>query len=277
MRELEKFNLILQNKVSSNYSGQRISTHGGTGLIFKDFTTYSRGDDFRKIDWKLYARTEKYYLRRYEEERNLTLHIVLDASSSMSFGTLSSKFEYASKLALGYAFIAFKNNEKFVLSTFSDDLTLFKPSKGTNQLINILDHLNGLKIKGQSNFLNSLLLYKKRIFSKSLIVILSDFLFNIDDIDQVLALYKNNEIVLVQILDKTEARLDIDGEYLLTDEESNTSVKTYVSNRLKKRYKNNLQHFQKDLSDICDKYGIKFLKVSNEKDIFDVFYELFHG
>ena len=73
---------------------------------------------FRNIDWKVYGRTGKYYVKQFEEERNMTVHVIVDSSASMDYGKRISKFEYASMIGLGYAYMALKNNEKFNFSTF---------------------------------------------------------------------------------------------------------------------------------------------------------------
>src|SRR3989344_8143180 len=95
LKLLDRFQLILKKKVTSNYSGARESPAFGRGLIFKDYKEYVPGDDFRLIDWKVYARTEKLNIKRFEDERNMTVRIVLDASASMSFGKGRNKFDYA--------------------------------------------------------------------------------------------------------------------------------------------------------------------------------------
>ena len=78
--ELNRLRILLKKKVISQYKGIRESTVQGEGLIFKDFTMYTPGDDFRTVDWRVYARTEKLFIRRFEEERNMFMHVILDAS-----------------------------------------------------------------------------------------------------------------------------------------------------------------------------------------------------
>src|SRR3989338_4828734 len=106
LRQLEKFNLIIRKKVASRFTGERRADVMGTGLIFRDYSNYQYGDDFKNIDWKSYARTEKLYVKRYEEDRNLTVHILLDLSGSMDFGSKTKKVDFASMIALGFSYIA---------------------------------------------------------------------------------------------------------------------------------------------------------------------------
>src|SRR4030042_1668123 len=117
LRQLDRFSLILTKRKTSTYVGEKKSPATGKGLIFKDHTQYVPGEDFRSVDWRVFARTDKLFVKRYEEERNATVHILIDMSGSMNFGTECTKAEYASMLGLGFAYLAMKNNERFVLCT----------------------------------------------------------------------------------------------------------------------------------------------------------------
>ena len=103
LKQLDKFHLVIKKKITSSFVGERRAQVTGSGLIFSDYANYSQGDDFKHIDWKAYAKTEKLYVKRYEEDRNLTVHTVLDFSGSMDFGTKIKKYEYASMIALGFS------------------------------------------------------------------------------------------------------------------------------------------------------------------------------
>ena len=154
--QLGRVDLMLKRKVHSQYAGERTSSNVGDGLVFSDYREYMPGDDFRQIDWSLYARTDKHFIKRYEEEKNMTLHVLLDSSASMDFGKKTTKFEYGAMIGLGFSFLSIKANERFDFSTFSDKMDLIRPKKGKNALLEILDFLNHKKVKGESNFYNSL-------------------------------------------------------------------------------------------------------------------------
>src|SRR3989344_4679491 len=156
LHQLDRFSLIINKRITSNYVGERFSKATGRGLIFKDHIQYEPGEDFRSIDWKVFARTDRLFCKRYEEERNLTVHIILDLSASMSFGSHTTKAEYGGMLGVGFAYLALKNNERFVLSTFSDKLEFFKARKGRQQLASMVEYLNNKKPKGTSTLRKSL-------------------------------------------------------------------------------------------------------------------------
>jgi uncharacterized protein (DUF58 family) len=246
----------------------------GRGLIFKDHAIYSPGDDYRAIDWKAFARLDKLFVKRFEEERNLTVHIVVDYSGSMGFGQKIKKYEYADMLALGFAYLAMRHNERFVVSTFSDRLEVFKPKRGRNNLMRVLDYLNEKKPKGLSKFGESLAAYKKRVDTRSYIVILSDFLYQPEEVKEAIARYKDHQVVLIQVLDRIETKLDLEGDFKLVDVETDESLRTFLSPYSRKRYIEQMAEHQAKIQRICDEIGAKFFVVDTEYPIFDAFYQV---
>src|SRR3989344_7468714 len=109
LNQLDRFSLIVYKRVTSSYAGEKRSIAEGRGLVFKDHRMYARGDDVKLIDWKVYARTDDLYVKRYEEERSLSVHILIDCSASMNFGRKMKKFDYASMIGVGFAYLAMKD------------------------------------------------------------------------------------------------------------------------------------------------------------------------
>ena len=274
LRQLESLSIILRKRVASSFVGDRRAESTGTGLVFSDYANYSYGDDFKNIDWKAYGKTERLYVKRYEEERNLTVHILIDLSGSMDFGDKIKKSEFASKIALGFAYIALKNNEKFVLSTYDDKLEFFRAHKGKHQLSAILHYLNEKKAQGVSSFQNSLMTYKGLIGSKAMIVIISDFFYDVEEIKNILQKYKKNKIKLIQILDVMEKNMNIEGDYNLIDLESNNKMRTFIDPFLNKKYFEKLDYHNALIKDSCDSVKADFYSVCSDENIFDVFYRI---
>lgn len=274
LRHLDRLSLIINKRITSNYVGERAANYAGRGLVFKDHSMYSPGDDFKAIDWKVFARTDKLFVKRYEEERNLVVHVIMDFSGSMAFGEKTSKSDYASMFGLGFAYMALKNNEKFVISTFSEALELFQPRKGRSQVASLLQYLNKKKPKGNSKFELSLAGYKKLVNSKSLIVIISDFLYNVEEIKHVLWRYKSHEIMLIQVLDKAEKDLKIEGDFQLEDMEDKGIIHTFISAFSRKKYKDMLESHNARIKKACTEVGAKFFSFSTDYPMFDAFYEV---
>lgn len=274
LHKLDRMSLIINKRLTSNYVGERRAIATGRGLIFKDHAMYTPGDDFRAIDWKVLARLDKLFVKRYEEERNLTIHVIVDYSGSMAFGGRTKKYEYADMLGLGFCYMAMKHNEKFVVSTFADRLEVFKPKRGRSNLMRVLDYLNTKKPKGLSKFESSLAAYKKRINTRSYIVILSDFLYDTDEIKNAIMRYKEHHLVLIQVLDRTETELNLEGDFKLVDVETEDTLRTFISPYARKNYLEQLADHQAKIQKACDEIGAKFFVFSTEFPIFDAFYEV---
>jgi len=274
LAELDRFSLILNKRVTSKYFGSRSSISPGRGSVLKDHRIYSEGDDFRLVDWKIYARTDHLYIKRFEEEKNMTVHVILDDSASMNFGT-PKKFEYSAMLGVGFAYLALKDNERFQFATFSDKLEMFQARRGLNHIALMIDYLNKVKIKGKSNFLDAMNQYKKVLGTKAMIVIVSDFLFDLDELkDGLLRLGGSHEIKLIQVLDSAEKELEVAGDVKLQDAEDHTVLRTYISPRLVSKYELELEDHIAKINRICLDLKAEFYSVTTETPIFDAFYQV---
>ncbi len=274
LRELDKFRIAIKRRVHSNLKGSRESNAIGEGLVFEDYVPYTPGDDIRHIDWNVFARTEKTFIKRMEEEKNSIVHIVLDASSSMNFGSNIKKFEYGAMIGLGFAYMAMKANEKFEFTVFSNQLDFIRAKAGSRGILGLVEHLNKAEIGGKSRLKESLLEYKKNIHSRSIVVIISDFLYDINDIKEVLLRYRRSQAYLVQILDPVEKTLKLSGDVILKDLETDTSMQTYISARTREKYRQRLNEHVMRIDDICSHLGAKFISTTTDQPIFDSFYRI---
>ena len=274
LRELDRFSLIIRKRVTSKYTGPRKSVAMGRGMIFKDHRLYAPGDDFRSIDWRVYARTDNLYIKNYEEERNLVVHIILDCSNSMNFGKNITKFEYASMIGIGFAYLAMKENEKFQFSTFSDDLEVFQSKRGMSQLAAMVHHLNSLKTKGISKLGDAISQYKNLIGSRSLVILISDFLIDTPEIKDALYTIGNHEMKVVQVLDPVEKELKFEGDFNLKDSETHQKMKTFISPRLRTKYEGLLEEHSAKIGNECDALGVSFYQFTTDKPVFDAFYQM---
>ncbi len=272
--QLARFSLVIRKRVTSSYTGQRKSIAGGKGMVFKDYRVYVQGDDFRAIDWKIFARTDDLYIKNYEEERNLVVHLIIDRSGSMDFGKGTSKFDYASMIGVGIAYLALKENEKFMFSSYADDLEVFQPRRGMSQVASMIFHLNSIKPKGNSKLLDMITQYRKIIGSRAMIVLISDFLIKADEIKEAMYMLGNNHVKVIQVLDPVEKNLTLEGDFNLKDSETGNYLRTYISPRLRVEYQNMLDEHSAGIEKTCSSLGIEFFQVTTDTPIFDTFYKL---
>ncbi|MBD3259492.1 DUF58 domain-containing protein [Candidatus Woesearchaeota archaeon] len=269
--QLDRFNLVIHKRVTSNYIGTRESIASGQGLVFEDHRLYAIGDDYRWIDWKVYGRTDKLHIRRFEEERSLTVHILLDKSGSMKF---MDKWDYAAMLGVGFAYLTMKENEKFQFSTFAEDIDNFRPKRGRQHLASMIHQLNAMKVSGVGDILKAARAVKKSTFSKALIIIISDFLYDLKEIETALALLSKNNLKIIQLFDKKEYDLAFKGEFKLKDAEVRDEIQTFISPHMQKVYKDKLGQHCAAIKKICMDVGAEYHLVTTEQPIFDVFFEV---
>ncbi|MBW3020836.1 DUF58 domain-containing protein [Candidatus Woesearchaeota archaeon] len=271
--ELHRLNLVVNRNVYSKYSGEHRSYSSGSGTLFKEHRIYSPGDNYKAIDWRVYARTDDLYVKQFEEERNLNVHILTDVSKSMD---TDGKFDFAGKIALSFGYLGMKNNERVQFSTFSNDLEILKGAKGHKQITSILNTFNKIKPTGSSKLYNSIQKYKKLIHSKSYVVIVSDFFFELKELENALHLLGKDHIIkLVQILTPSEKNMDLEGDFKLIDAESEFELRTYVSKRAQQEYLSKLNKHVADIKRLANQFpGAKFYQFTTDQQIFDVLFTI---
>lgn len=270
-KELDRFSFMVRKRVSTAYSGSRRSILKGRGMEPVSYREYTQGDDFKTIDWKVYGRTEKLYVKEFEEEKSLTTHILLDTSKSMDF---RNKFNYAAMLALGFAYLVTKDNEKFSVATFGEEINITKPKRGRKYLSQTIDLLNNIELIGQTRFDYCMEKYASVIKSRSLVIIISDFMADTEGIKNSIFRLGDNELLLVQVLDPIEKNLDLGGEAKLIDLETDAKMDIYTSPRLRAEYQKKLNDHNAKIKETCNAVGADFHTVTTDKPVFDAIFEV---
>jgi uncharacterized protein (DUF58 family) len=270
-KELDRFSFMVRKRVSTAYSGSRRSILKGRGMEPVSYREYTQGDDFKIIDWKVYGRTEKLYVKEFEEEKSLTTHILLDISKSMDF---RNKFNYAAMLALGFAYLVTKDNEKFAVAAFGEEINITKPKRGRKYLSQTIDLLNSTELIGQTRFDYCMEKYASVIKSRSLVIIISDFMADTEGIRNSIFRLGDNELLLVQVLDPIEKNLDLGGEAKLIDLETDAKMDIYTSPRLRAEYQKKLNDHNAKIKETCNAVGADFNTVTTDKPVFDAIFEV---
>ncbi|MBS3106588.1 DUF58 domain-containing protein [Candidatus Woesearchaeota archaeon] len=271
LASLARFNLIVRKRVTSNYTGQRQSTAKGRGMLFKDHRIYAHGDDYRAIDWKVYARTDDLMIKQFEEEKNLVVHVIMDTSNSMHY---KKKFDYAAMLGVGHAYLAMKRNDKFQFSTFGTGIDIFQPQRGMSQMMSMISYLNSCKPAGKTDFPAVARKYRHSLGSRGLVVIISDFLMPLEEIEEGLIYFSGHEVKLIQVLDEQEAYPTFEGDFKLKDSESGKMLRMFQSPVSRDLYLDRLAKHQDELRQMCGKLGMDFHTAHTGMPIFDAFYSV---
>ena len=272
-RQLDRFTFSVRKRVSTVYAGNRPSTRSGHGIDTIGFREYDSSDALKAIDWKAYARTEKLYVRQFEEEKTLTTHILLDASKSMDYpekGT--SKFEYSAMLAAGFAYMVTKYNDRFAISTFTDEIYINKPRRGRKNLMRTIDRLSELELSGGTSISEAVMKYSREIKSRSLVILISDFMQDPEAIDTALYRLSDHDLIVIQVLDPTEKELPLQGNSKLVDLETGEDIRTYISEKFKERYTRKLDDHTARIKKTCMKVGAEFYTFTTDTPIFNAFH-----
>ena len=208
LERLNHLSLSAQRVVEGATIGVHRSPVKGASVDFRQHRFYVPGDEPRRLDWRLLARTDRPFVREYDEETNLRALLLLDASGSMGYGEESSqKFQYAARMIAALSYLMLGQTESVGLATVGGQLDAWlAPRPGTAQLSRIIDTLERAAAKGQSELANALHTVAERLGRRSLVIVLSDFFAPITPIRQGLAhlVHERHEVLLLRILHRDE-------------------------------------------------------------------------
>jgi len=279
--EIERLRPALDREASAVRQGEQRSPRVGEGLTFADYRRYSPGNDTRLIDWKLYARTDEYYIKQFEEERSLTVHLLLDASASMDYGTGSArKFEYAAKIGLGFAALTGAAHNDFVFGRFGDRVERLDAGRSNRgEVLALIDRLNGMDPAGSADVEAAMAAYADRIRSRSLVVLLGDCLADPDAIEAgVAALTRTGaDVLVVRVIAPEEREPSVVGDTLFADPESETTRRSYFSGALARQYRTRLEAHVDEISDLVTRVGADHETVDTGEDFFESFASVWLG
>ena len=209
------------------FAGEYHSAFKGRGMAFSEVREYQYGDDIRDIDWNVTARYNRPYIKIFEEERELTVMILVDVSGSLNFGTVDSmKRDIVTEIAATLAFSAIQNNDKIGVIFFSDKIEKFiPPKKGRKHILYIIRELINFEPENQSSDLTMALRYLTNVIKKRCTTFLiSDFLDMFDYENALTIANKKHDIVAMQIYDPLETELPSVGLMKLIDAETQEEV-----------------------------------------------------
>jgi uncharacterized protein (DUF58 family) len=262
--------LVAKTVVDGFIAGLHRSPDFGFSQEFAEYRAYTPGDDLRHVDWNVYARTERMYLKRYRGETNTQLTILLDTSRSMKFGSGSTeKIEYARFLTASLAYLAHMQRDAVGLIVFDDEVRNYvRPSSRQGQLSRILNAIENAKIGTRTNFAHPFVTLQEFLRRRGLVVVISDFWEQPEQIIKTVEplRFRGNELVLFQVLDPEEIRPKMRHPVLLEDLETGDAMEVspdYTAHE----YRHKLDAHLEDLKTRAQGAGIDYFLLDTSRPL----------
>jgi uncharacterized protein (DUF58 family) len=273
LRKIRRLELRTRRLVESSFAGQYQSVFKGRGMNFEEVRPYTPGDEIRSIDWNVTARTGEPYIKKFTEEREMTVMILLDVSASGNFGSVEeSKREMAAEIAAILAFSAIHNNDKVGLLLFSDRVELFiPPKKGRHHILRLIREMLYFEPVGRGTDLSGALEYLNKVVTRrSLLFVVSDFLA--PDFSRPLTVTaKRHDTVALRVVDPAEENLPDVGVVLLEDPETGEQIEVDTSRRsISRSYAKHAEDRLRDLGRLFGARGIDLLELHTDRDYLPV-------
>jgi uncharacterized protein (DUF58 family) len=269
LRKLEQLSLTARRVRVGLMKGERRSRKRGASIEFADYRDYSRGDDLRRLDWNLFARLERPFIKLLEEEEDLAVHILIDASASMDWpkgAEETNKFDYARRIAAGLAYIALVTGDLVSVSWLTDKgVSSWGPFRGRQNGLLAFQYLENGRAIGQTNLNVSLRHYALRAYRPGLLILISD-LFSPDGYVQGInaLLGRGYELALLQLLSPDEITPQIDGDVKLVDSETGRSTDLTLDMATIDLYQHRLEEWQSDMARHAASQDYYFVPISTD-------------
>lgn len=265
LQTIKRLDLKAQFIIKGFMHGLHASPLHGFSVEFSEHRKYTHGDDPADIDWLVYSKTDKYYVKKYEAETNLTGYLAVDTSASMGYTYRQemTKFDYSICLAAALAYLMVHQQDPVGLVTF--DVVLrqsLKPQSRRTQLGTILSVLSNLKPTGDTNIASSLIQLAAMLKKQSLVMVFSDLLGDADEILKALHRLRHagHDVILFHILDEAETKFPFHGRVELIDPESQQIIPGNAD-ALRKSYLESLEAFRNRFRQDCSKTRIDYVEL----------------
>ena len=265
LARLEQLELVSRKVFLGQMRGERRSPRQGISVEFSDYRNYVPGDDLRFIDWNIYGRLDRLFLKLFLEEEDLHVYLLLDTSQSMAFGD-PEKLHYAKQIAAALGYIGLTRSDRVIIESVAGDSSLkMPPLRGKQQGLQMLEFLEQLQTGGGTSLSKSLRDFSVRNSGRGIVVLISD-LMDKDGYESALRylLAKQMDIYVIHLLSQEELNPDYQGDLRLVDSEDGDIAEITVNKTLVDRYKNHLKAYCDEIRNYCIRRGIFYLLADNQ-------------
>lgn len=268
LRKLEQLTLIAHKVRAGVMKGERRSIKRGTSIEFADYRDYTRGDDLRQLDWNVYARLDKPFIKLLEEEEDLTVHVLLDSSESMNWpqdGDLDiHKFRYGQRLAAALAHIGLSTGDRVTVGLLSGDRLADRwgPSRSRGQILRLLSWMEALQPGGTTNLNTALSDYGVRAGRPGLALIITDMLSPAGYADGLNALQgRGYEVALLHLLSPDEIDPPLTGDLRLIDSETGTPQDVTIDGAMRDLFSRRVRAWQEEIATLCQNREVHYVSI----------------
>ena len=276
LRKLDRLALVAARVRAGQMKGERRSTKRGTSIEFADYRNYTRGDDLRRVDWNVFARLERPFIKLLEEEEDLAVHILLDASRSMSYGEAAQhKFHYARRLAAALGHIALAAGDRLTLTVLASPGAAaagggaqpqsyqFGPARGRGNTLRLLKFLEGLESGGLTQLDPALRNYALAARRPGLAFLITDMFSPAGYRDGLAQLQgRGYEVTVLHLLAPDELDPPLAGDLRLIDSETQAAQDVTLDGGLRELYRRRVNTWREEIEGYCLKRGMHYVPVT---------------
>ena len=273
LAQLSRLKLQPRSCFSSKFKGEHQSTKHGAGLEFADYRAYQPGDELSHVDWNLYARSRRSFVKVFQFESDLTVSLLIDGSISMDFG-MPKKIDLARNIALALSYVVLNSNNRVQLYACQENLTPISSSTfGLPEFFRLSAAMEGFSNLSSLDLATCLRQFTE-LNQPGLVILISDFFDHTTYQDMLTSLVRQKfEVVLIQILSLEELDPDLSGEAQLVDVETQKSKDISVTKRSLSTYKKNLEYFLNQIQNFCQQHSITYLQTNNQNSLEQIILE----
>lgn len=261
LARLEQLAMLSRKTFAGRTAGLRRSLKRGQGAEFDDYRNYVQGDDLRYLDWNLYGRLERLFLKISLQEEDLQVHLLIDSSRSMAFGE-PGKLDHARRIAAALAYITLCGLDRVEITAFRGGLAeRMPPCRGKGSIFQVFDFLSRLEPRGETGLLESFHHYRLSNPRPGMVVLISDFL-DPEGFEGPLKnlLSRKFDLNLIQVLAPEEVQPTLAGDLRLIDSETGAATEVSISPSTLRRYRRTAEFYCDSLKRFCQERSVNYLR-----------------
>ena len=280
LHKLERLSLVARHVRAGQAAGERRSTKRGTSVEFADYRDYTRGDDLRRVDWNIYARLERPFVKLFEEEEDLAVHLLLDGSGSMDWGEErgergeergerggENKWVYARRLAAALGYVALVSGDRLTIATLQSPISnlQFGPVRGRGHTLRLFEWLESLKAGGTTDLNAGLRAYAISGGRAGLVVLISDLFSPAGYVEGLTRLAaRGHEVAVIHVLAPDEVEPVLAGDLRLLDVETGDPQEVTIDGGMRNLYRRRLAAWRDEIRAACRARDVHYVPVETD-------------